>query len=234
MHAPEQETLPTAAATTAVVPRPAPRITVAATLVQRHAIVRAVSEDGILVDDGQTRLVRQATSCLLEPLVGDLVLIVAPVDDPGGHLLAVLERESTAATLSVPGDLELAAPRGRLRLRGAEGLELHTQKTLDLQADEARLSARVGRFVLQECSAVIRSMFASLTKLTHVGNVLELLVDRVLQRSEHSTRVIAGTEQVQAKDITLDASNNVQVRSQRTVVDGREVVKLDGGQIHLG
>jgi hypothetical protein len=77
-------------------------------------------------------------------------------------------------------------------------------------------------------------MFASLSKLTHVGNVLELLVDRVLQRSEHSTRVIAGTDQTQAQDITLDASHNVQVRSERTVVDGREIVKLDGGQIHLG
>lgn len=231
MHATEQETPSTAAATA----RPAPRVTVVPTLVQRHAIVRAISEDGILVDDGQSRLVRQATSCLIEPLVGDLVLIVAPVDDPGGHLLAVLERDSTTtATLSVRGDLELAAPNGRLRLRGGEGVEVSTPQTLELRADEARLQARVGRIFMDECAAVVRSMFASLTKLTHVGSVLELLVDRVLQRSENSTRVIAGTDQTQAQDITLDASRNVQVRSQRTVVDGREVVKLDGGQIHLG
>ena len=146
----------------------------------------------------------------------------------------MLERDSKTATFSVPGDLELAAPRGRVRVRGGEGVEIGTAKTLELHSDEVRLSARVGRIFLQECTAVMRSMFASLTKLTHVGNLLELLVDRVLQRSENSTRVIAGTDQTQAQDITLDANHNVQVRSQRTVVDGREVVKLDGGQIHLG
>ncbi|KIG12363.1 hypothetical protein DB30_01554 [Enhygromyxa salina] len=208
----------------------------AGALVQRHGRVKAISEDGILVDDGAgTRLVRQATSCLLEPLVGDLVLLVAPVRDPGGHLLAVLERDSTqAATLSAPGDLVLATPRGRLSVRGAQGIELHTDKTLDLRADEARLQARSGKFFLTECAAVIRTMFASLTKFTHVGELLELLVDVVRQRSEHSTRVIAGTDQTQASDIDHKASNNVQIRSKRTIVDGREVVKLDGGQIHLG
>jgi hypothetical protein len=233
MHAEDHKPAldPVAAPRTAPRSVPAPR----AALVQRYATVRAVSEDGILVDDGgETRLVRQATSCLLEPLIGDLVLIVAPVSDPGGHLLAVLERDSKEATLSVPGDLTLAAPRGRVAVRASEGLELHSETTLDLHADEARLQARSGKIFLQECAAVIRSMFASLTKLTHVGNVLELLVDRVTQRSEHSTRVIAGTDQTHARDIEQRAENSVQVRSQRTIVDGREVVKLDGGQIHLG
>lgn len=201
-------------------------------LVQRHARVRAISNDGILVDDGQTRLVKQATSCLLEPLVGDLVLIVGALDDPGGHLLAVLERDSDAATLALPGTLDISAER--LRLRGRSGIELHSERSLDLHADEARLQARSASMVLQRCSVVVRSMFASLSKLTHVGHVLELLVDRVLQRSDHSTRVIAGSDHTQARDIQLDAEANVQVHSQRTVVDGREIVKLDGGQIHLG
>lgn len=218
-------------ATTAAAPRsPEPRA-----LVQRYATVRAVSEDGVLVDDGgTTRLVRQATSCLVEPLIGDLALIVAPTSDPGGHLLAVLERESTALTLCAPGDLTLRAPRGHLSLRGEQGLALSTARSLELRADEAQLQARSGRIILHECAAVIRTVFASLTKLTHIGQVLELLVDRVTQRSEHSTRVIAGSDQTQAHDIDYKASNNVQIRSKRTIVDGREVVKLDGGQIHLG
>ena len=233
MHATEPK--PALVETPRAAARAAPAPRTPAALVQRYATVRAVSEDGILVDDGgETRLVRQATSCLIDPLVGDLVLIVAPVSDPGGHLLAVLERDSSEATLSVPGDLTITAPRGRVSVRASEGLELHSDRTLDLRADEARLQARSGKIFLQECAAVIRTMFASLAKLTHVGNVLELLVDRVTQRSEHSTRVIAGSDQTHARDIDQRAENSVQVRSQRTIVDGREVVKLDGGQIHLG
>jgi hypothetical protein len=231
MHDPEQQPAPLAAAKPAASRSASVPASVPA-LVQRHAWVRAISKDGILVDDGQTRLVKQATSCLIEPLVGDLVLIIGALDDPGGHLLAVLERDSDSATLAVAGELELTATR--LRLRGRDGIELHSEHTLDLHADEARLQARTARMFLHECSVVVRSMFASLAKLTHVGDVLELLVDRVLQRSNTSTRVIAGTDQTQARDIQLDAHANVQVRSQRTIVDGREIVKVDGGQIHLG
>jgi hypothetical protein len=199
------------------------------------ARVRAISEDGVLVDDGGvTRLVRQATSCLIEPELGDLVLLAVPANDPGGYLLAVLERESTKTTLVAPGDLVITAPRGRVSVAASEGLELATPKQLGVRADELQVQARSGRMFLDECAAVVRSMFASLTKLTHVGEVLELLVDRVTQRSKHSIRAIEGLDHTQAENLDFKVENNVHVRATRTVVNGTEVVKVDGKQIHLG
>jgi hypothetical protein len=199
------------------------------------ATVRAISEDGIIVDDGGlARLVRQATSCLIEPEVGDVVLLAVPGNDAGGYLLAVLERESSKTTLSVPGDLVLAAPRGRMSLRAGEGLELVSPKDLELRADEVRVQARSGRLFLDECAAIVRTMFASLTKVTHVGEVFELLVDRFTQRSKHSTRAIEGLDHTSAQNLDYKVENNVHVHATRTVVNGREIVKIDGGQIHLG
>lgn len=204
-------------------------------LVQCLASVRAISQDGILVDEGGvTRLVRQATSCLVEPEVGDLVLLSVPTNDAGGYLLAVLERKGNHTKLAVPGDLELAAPRGRVRVSGEAGVELATGKTLELRSDELRVQARVGRLFFEECAAIIRSAFASLTRLTHVGEVLDLLVDRVTQRSKQSIRAIEGTDHTQAENVDIKASNDIHVHSTRTVMQGREIVKLDGGQIHLG
>ena len=207
------------------------------TLVQRTARVRAMTEAEILVDDGgRSRLVQAAASCLLEPAVGDLVLLVAPADDPGGYILAVLERAAdTPAIVSAPGtDLTLRADAGRVRVAGQAGIELATPGTLELRADETRLQSRSVRMFIDECAAIVRSAFASLTKLTHVGEAVELLVSRFVQRSEHSTRVIEGVDHTEAEQIQLRAGNNVQVQSERTIVNGREVVKLDGGQIHLG
>lgn len=204
-------------------------------MVQRLAKVRAISEDGILVDDGGlARLVRQATSCLIEPEVGDLVLLTVPAKDPGGYLLAVLEREGTQATICAPGDLVVSAPRGRMSFAAREGVGLTTPQTLELRADEVRVQARSARLFLDECAAIVRSMFASLTKLTHVGEVLDLLVDRVTQRSKHSTRAIEGLDHTQAQTVDFKAENNVHVHATRTVVNGREIVKIDGGQVHLG
>lgn len=206
-------------------------------LAQRAARVRAVAEGEVFVDDGgQSRLVRVAASCLLEPLVDDLVLIVAPADDPGGYILAVLERRADApATLAAPGtDLTIRADEGRVRVAGQAGVELATPGTLELRADETRMQSRSVKLFIDECAAIVRSAFASLTKLTHVGEAVELLVSRFVQRSEHSTRVVAGVDYTEAQEVDLRAENNVHVRSERTVVNGREVVKLDGGQIHLG
>lgn len=215
--------------------RPEVRTSAPAPMNQCLARVRAISEDGIIVDvGGVARLVRQATSCLIEPELGDLVLLAVPANDPGGYLLAVLERESNEITLAAAGDLAIAAPRGRVTVAARDGLELATPKQLGMRADEIQVSARSGRMFLEECAAVIRSMFASLTKLTHVGEVLELLVDRVSQRSKHSVRAIEGLDHTQAENLDYQIENNVQVRSTRTVVNGREIVKLDGGQIHLG
>lgn len=204
-------------------------------MTQCLARVRAISEDGIMVDDGgRTRLVRQATSCLIEPELGDLVLLAVPANDPGGYLLAVLEREGKQATIAAAGDLVITAPRGRVSVAASEGVELATPKQLGVRADELHVQARSGRVFLDECAAIVRSMFASLTKLTHVGEVLELLVDRVTQRSKHSVRAIEGLDHTQAQNVDLQAHNLVRVRADQTVINGSEVVKVDGGQIHLG
>jgi hypothetical protein len=211
------------------------RASVPMPMTQCLARVRAISEDGIMVDDGgRTRLVRQATSCLIEPELGDLVLLAVPANDPGGYLLAVLEREGKQATIAAAGDLVITAPRGRVSVAASEGLELATPKQLGVRADELRVQARSGRVFLDECAAIVRSMFASLTKLTHVGEVLELLVDRVTQRSKHSVRAIEGLDHTQAQNLDLQAQNSVRVRADQTVINGSEVVKVDGGQIHLG
>ncbi|NVB36436.1 DUF3540 domain-containing protein [Pseudenhygromyxa sp. WMMC2535] len=216
----------------------APSASLGAAMSQRLARVQAITDDALLVDEGgRSRLVQPATSCLLEPCVGDLVLLVTADDDPGGYVLAVLERAAAAeAVISSPGgaSLTLRAPAGRVRVEGSEGVELHTPGVLELRADEARLQSRSLRLFLDECAAIIRSAFASLTKLTHVGEAVELLVSRFTQHSQHSTRVIAGVDHTQAEEVDLRAGNNVHLRSERTVINGREVVKLDGGQIHLG
>ncbi len=64
---------------------------------------------GILADG---RAARQAASCLLRPVPGDLVLIWSPATGPG-WVLGILERagENETAVLAVPGSLAIEAPR---------------------------------------------------------------------------------------------------------------------------
>jgi Protein of unknown function (DUF3540) len=201
-----------------------------ATVVEHEAATQS-----LWIDDGRSRRrAVRAVSCLLAPAVGDRVWVVG---EPAGSLyvIAVLERADpqAPATLTFAGDVAVTAG-GRMTLAARAGLDLATPAALSVGADELDVQARRGRVALQQLCVVARSVFASLTRVTRVGEVLELLVDRVTQRSKHSVRAIEGLDHTQAQTIDYRAHGTAQIQAEHALVNGKELVKLDGGQIHLG
>jgi len=197
-------------------------------------IVRQDPDGGLWVRDGRgERCARRAAGCLLEPAIGDRVWVVG---EAGGEswVISVLERGSEGpAVLSAPGDVTIRA-EGTLTMAGGEGLQMTTPHGLGVSADELQVQAKTGRAAISELSLVVRSMFASVTKATRVGQVLDLLVDRVTQRSAHSVRVIEGLDRTQAQTLDLRASGDAHIQATHALVNGKNLVKMDGGQIHLG
>ncbi len=219
MHAPKLDN---------VTPLPAVPFQGVATIVREHA------EGGFWLDDGREGLVaRRAASCLLQPGVGDRVWVVGEAGREH-YVIAVLERGSEGpAVCSLPGDAALRA-EGTLTVAGGTGLRLTTPQGMGVSANELSVQAGRGRAVLGELSVVARSMFASLDKVTRVGRVLELFVDRVMQRSAHSVRVIEGLDRTDAQTLDLRASDDAHIQATHALVNGKNLVKMDGGQIHLG
>ncbi|MCH9681511.1 MAG: DUF3540 domain-containing protein [Deltaproteobacteria bacterium] len=175
----------------------------------------------------------RAASCLLEPEVGDRVWTVG---EPGqGHyVLAVLQRASNdPAALSVDGDATLAAT-GRLTLTAGQDVHVESGRALTMTADEVGLQARTGRMVLDRCSVVVQSMFASMTKTKLVGRWFESAYERVIQRAERSYRSITQVDHVRSADIDYRADNNAHIRAKNALVTAEKLVKLDGDQVHLG
>lgn len=191
--------------------------------------------EGWWLDDGhQRRLARRAESCLLALAVGDRVWAVGDATH-GLYVLAVLERAAagTATTLAFDGDVAVSAG-GRMTLSAREGMDLHTPQGLGVSADELTVQARSGRAAIQELSLLARRVFASLARVTRVGEVLELFVDRITQRSKHSVRAIEGVDRTVAETVDLQAQGTAHIQANHALVNGKELVKMDGGQIHLG
>ncbi len=198
-------------------------------------VVEEAPEGAWWLDDGrQRRLARRAASCALAPALGDRVWVVGELAG-SLYVIAVLERAdpSAPATLAFEGDVAVTAG-GRMTLAAREGIDLATPAGLGVSADELHVHARSGRAALQELSVVARRVLASLARVTHVGEVLELLVDRVTQRSKHSMRAIEGIDHTQAQTIDYRAQATAHIQAEHALVNGKELVKLDGGQIHLG
>ena len=176
-------------------------------------------------------IARRATSCLIEPRVGDRVWFVIEAGLPGQQrcfVTAVLEREAAErpAQLSVEGASEVSVQADRLTLRA--------DTRLDLQAGEMHAQARLARVVLGECSAVMRTLFTHASKVTLVGKLVETFADKLGSYSKTSLRTVEALDQVQSGTIDYRAKTSAQIHAEHALVTGAELVKVEGGQIHLG
>ncbi len=183
---------------------------------------------------GQLLKARRAASCLIEPCPGDRVWLVG---EAGEHFVsAVLERAepSRATELSVAGDLAVRSVGGKLILTGDEGVDLSSPDHVGVTSPAVRVQASEGQFVVGELRAIARQVHAALTRVTHVGEIFELLVDKVTQRSRYSHRVIDEIDQTQAGNIDYHARELMHLHAHDALINGEQLVKVEGDQIHLG
>jgi hypothetical protein len=199
-------------------------------------VAEVVSREGeaMLVQAGARRLAaRRAASCLLEPEPGDTVLIGG--DLARCYVLAVLERVADGpARLSIDGDVEIRARDGHLVLAAGKGVDVAARDAVTLQAETVSVKARNGRLFVDDLVAVGRTAMSHFGRVRAIGQALETVVDRILTRTKRSVRIAEESDHLRAGQIDLRASGTLHANGETTIVTAATLVKVDGGQIHLG
>jgi hypothetical protein len=176
---------------------------------------------------------RRAASCLIAPQVGDTVLLA--MEGAKAWILAVLERaQQGPLSIESAQDLVIGSTAGRVRIHGLEGVSVISPADLALQADTVHMQAREGQVLCERLSLLGRSMLAHLGKIEWVGDLLEAVADRMRITSRHSLREVEELDQLRAGSIDHRAEGSYSLRAQNTLVSAKDLVKLDGGQVHLG
>lgn len=165
-----------------------------------------------VVASGALRLrAARAASCLLEPAAGDSVACLRIAPDEV-WIMAVLQREEGAANvLSCPGNLRIAVAGG----------------ALDIDARQLRVSADTAELVGRQLNVVG-------TGIKLVGSVLSSVMDRVQHFSRHYLRTTDGIDRVAATHVEVEAKQLLRLEGEHTLVNGRELIKARGAQIHFG
>ena len=166
---------------------------------------------------GESRAARQATSCLLSPETGDIVLCSA--SRLGLHVLHVLERDSPeSATLSAPGVRRLVLD----------------QPAIDIRTEELDATATRARVRVEQVHLFSRMVSA-------VTGRLELVADRLRRIARHETtstgdsvRTVRNTDTVRAGHILYEASEVMSLRSEVAVIEARGDVRVNGERISMG
>ncbi|MGN7973005.1 DUF3540 domain-containing protein [Serratia sp. 22264] len=166
--------------------------------------LEADANGGLYVDGMRAYCLAVATSCLVRPLEGDRVCVI--VDGTKLVITEILSRrqENTLMTL----DSRCAS----LRIVAPE-IELHGAKRLMLHSPDFTLLTRSSRWI---------------------ADTLHQISQRLFVRSGYASRKVDQTDEVQAKHIVQDADQSFVMKSEIGSLKSSAVLKIDGGQVHVG
>lgn len=197
--------------------------------------VMAVDGDVIVVRSAAgVYRARRAASCLLDANVGDLVLL-ATADQGASYVLAVLERATNGhASLSLEGDVSLRVTKGRLALTADEGLGLASGADVTVASKSVRVDAVEGDVCLQRLGFFSRVVDAQMERITYLAGSVDATIDRLAQRLKRFYRRVDEIEHARMGQLDCQAESTIRLRGRHAVIDGVNLVKLHGDQIHLG
>ncbi len=204
-------------------------------ITQEVATITGEQDNGWLVASsrGPVRATR-ATSCLLEPALGDRV-ICAFTATGQAWVLAILERRSTTVNqLSVDGDLEVRVNEGRFSVASAHGIALSTPKEVQLASASVAVNTITADVVVQRLTYLGRYLQSEVKRVKAVAATFDAVLGRFSQRVKRSYRTVEEYDCVKAKQIDYVAESTISLHGETTMMTAAQLVKIDGAQVHVG
>ncbi|NUP06705.1 MAG: DUF3540 domain-containing protein [Polyangiaceae bacterium] len=200
-------------------------------------VVRVEGTTFIVRSDRGDLRCRRAVSCLVEPMLHDFVMAGGQLSGASGagatYVLAVLERESPNAQLSCEGDLSLKVG-AKLQVVASEGLDLVTPRHMNMTAAEVGIHTSRAKVFASEILAIGSEIVGELANVKLKGTFFDKVFERVTERVQRSFRRVDEIDQLKAKQMDYLAEETLCLRSENMVAVAKELVKVDGEQIHFG
>jgi hypothetical protein len=203
--------------------------------IQADGIVMRRENDGVTIDSEYGELfARRAVSCLVEPAVGDRVLVAGDLNEDL-FVIAVLEQGNVSATrITVAGDLHLGVPNGRFSIVSAQGVDLVSAGDISLTSSELSVRSDKGHIFFDQLSYIGRKVMAQAMVFKFVGEIFDTVAERITQKVKRSYRIVEEIDQVRSNQIDYRAEKNMSLKGQNALITADELVKIEGDQIHLG
>ena len=198
------------------------------------ACVHSIHPDGSYsVDvDGYLWTCQRAASCLLMPQLGDTVLISGPNAEQV-YLIAVIKQSSpTHSLIQIQGELELEATQ--LSFKTQEVLSLRSQDALVMQSEQVQLATDQAQFLVNDMQYVGKQVHSQIGIVRLLGKVYESIVDRLSFMSKDSFKVTENVEHNRAGTLDIQAEQSARIHANYTMLTGKDLVKVDAKQIHMG
>lgn len=185
-------------------------------------IVTDVIDDVILVegqDGGPSLRTSLSASCILNPQLGDLVLVHLDHESQAHFVLAVLKQ---------------SAQRSRSFSLGKEVSLLTEGSHLHIKAHAINLTATESEFRIERFQGIYQDKSERANTITVVANLVRHQIDRMIAKIRNSFRLIDGLDRTQAANIQHTAEHQILLKSSFTKLHSQHAVKVDAKKIDLG
>lgn len=204
-------------------------------IIQSVGTAMECSDNGIIVSTTEgVFCTRRAISCLVEPLAGDSVLLAGDPDKEL-YVIAVLQRsDPSSIRISVDGDLTVGVSKGSFSVAAAHGVNLVSAGEMTLTSSELTVNASKGNIFFDQLSYLGSRIFAEIDRVKLIGRFFDAVLERISHKVKCSYRMVEEIDHVRSNVVDYRASKNMSLRGQNTLITAKELVKIDGDQIHLG
>jgi hypothetical protein len=183
--------------------------------------------------DGVDWVCQQALSCLIEPQVGDQVIISGP-DHDRVYLIAVVSRSSDApVSLKIQGDLAISSTTGSVSLHSATGTRIASDTTLALSSAHYEQTNDTAKLTIGQMSYASETLEATVGTTTFFSSIVSLMADRINSVARLCFRHIKEVDHVRAQTIDYEAEKLTRVHGGYTTLTAQDVMKINGDQIHM-
>ncbi|MGH8371422.1 MAG: DUF3540 domain-containing protein [Gammaproteobacteria bacterium] len=176
----------------------------------------------------------QAVSCLVEPQVGDKVVLYS--DQDASFILHILSRpdETATRTITLGKGATLATAAGEISIMAGKGINAVTPGHVNLMSSQLMITSREADSTVSHwrSHSEIAEIESASFKLKTVS--FEMRADRLLQRIKNCFRWIEELDQLKAGQLFYDIKNVLTMRGKHSVIMAEEELKLDGERIHMG
>lgn len=177
---------------------------------------------------------RRAVSCVVDPRADDLVLF-AGIASGERYVLAVLERPGDpSAVWSAAGPVTLAAPEGSVTVAARDGVNVVTPAAVRVTTDAVSVTAREGEVAVQALTYVGAAVVASLDDLKLTAQRIDTVAERLSQKLKRAYRAVSELDQLRAEQGDWSFRKTLGLHAANVVATAKDLVKVDGDQIHLG
>ena len=159
-----------------------------------HVAAVGASDVEVILPNGSPARAAPAFALPYEPAVGDMLLIIG---GPGGHYAIGVLAGRGRTQVAVPGDLDLHAVGGRLRLAGDAGVEVEG-KRFEVLADKVKITADQ---VVEKCGALYQRVTGLLS--VHVKQRHTVIDGESHEKSRRAVVLTEETMTLNGKQIHL-------------------------------